>query len=265
MLSNWFFSAPFWQNKTIFTKFTVKPGIFCQTSQFRQIYGCTRFLHSCALCFVQVSPKTAHRCFLHIFDKTTQFREMFSCARCFQQVLAQTARLLVKLMLCTFLKKKANFKYFQSWACCLNMVFLKLRNLLAISCFLHVFDKTIKFHGKDHSCAGCFAHVSAKTANRCFLHVFEKQANLHALFRTRFSSNSAILYYKVIFSCSFLQSKPISNKSKVLYAVLLKFDIHKRRALINLWLNIIYLFILFIYLFNIYSIFTAILGVWKHT
>ena len=94
------------------TKFTVKPGIFCQTSQFRQIYGCTRFLHSCALCFVQVSPKTAHRCFLHIFDKTTQFREMFSCARCFQQVLAQTARLLVKLMLCTFLKKKSQFQVF---------------------------------------------------------------------------------------------------------------------------------------------------------
>lgn len=107
-----FFSAPFWQNKTILTKFTVKPGIFCQTSQFRQIYGCTRFLHSCALCFVQVSPKTAHRCFLHIFDKTTQFREMFSCARCFQQVLAQTARLLVKLMLCTFLKKKSQFQVF---------------------------------------------------------------------------------------------------------------------------------------------------------
>ena len=37
---------------------------------------------------------------------------MFSCARCFQQVLAQTARLLVKLMLCTFLKKKSQFQVF---------------------------------------------------------------------------------------------------------------------------------------------------------
>lgn len=99
----------FWPNSQLSLAFFAK---LANSGKFIFIYSCTRFLHSCALCFVQVSPKTGHRCFLHIFDKTTQFREIFSCARCFQQVLAQTARLLVKLMLCTYLKKKSQFQVF---------------------------------------------------------------------------------------------------------------------------------------------------------
>ena len=65
-------------------------------------------------CFAEGSSKMANRCFLHIFDKTTQFREMFSCDRCVKKVFAQTDWLLVKLMFCArFWEKKpvsSNFR-----------------------------------------------------------------------------------------------------------------------------------------------------------
>ena len=60
-------------------------NVFDKTNLFTQIQFQAKN-HNCAGCFVQVWPKTANRCFLLVFDKTSQFWHISICGRFFAEV-----------------------------------------------------------------------------------------------------------------------------------------------------------------------------------
>ena len=56
--------------------------------------------HGCRGCFVEVCPKTANRCFLLVFDKMSQFEQIYICASSNRELSCQIDAL------CTFFYKK---------------------------------------------------------------------------------------------------------------------------------------------------------------
>ena len=63
--------------------FSSKSTISCEPDAFwTSLTKQTKFNqnHSCACCFAQVSPKTAYQYFLHVLDKTSQFKTKYTVA-----------------------------------------------------------------------------------------------------------------------------------------------------------------------------------------
>lgn len=98
-LSNWCF-AHFFEKRSQFQVISelslLCEQVFAQTAQFLvNFMSSARFWqkiltsnkqHSCAGCFSPFWPKTAYRCFLHIFDKPRQLRQIYSWTRCLAYV-----------------------------------------------------------------------------------------------------------------------------------------------------------------------------------
>ena len=189
-----------------------------------------------------------HRCFLLVFDKTSQIIQTAICTRCFAQVYAQILRFLVKLTL-SVLFSQNNFISIKVNGC--RGCFVELWPKTANRCFLLVFDKTSQFwqiyicassnrelscqidalctfflqknlnFKQSHSCRRCFVQFSHKTMHRCVMLVFDKQANLGkftvpiAVLRNFELKRTDVLFHWLFFSALFCQNKPISTEFKV--------------------------------------------------
>ena len=135
--------------------------------------------HGCRGCFVEVWPRTANRCFLLVFDKTSQFWQIYICASSNRALCCQIDAL------CTFfLQKNLNFK--QSHSC--RRCFVQFSHKTMHRCVMLVFDKQ--------------ANLGKFTVPIAVLRNFELKL-------------TDVLFHWGFFSALFCQNKPISTEFKV--------------------------------------------------